>query len=463
LDTLLAQKRRFSSDLIAYTTDRARGDMPVLDKKIMDSIRQSIAYMQGKEKEAAKTHRDEMIGRIWDSDVAFVTLLGATVLILTGVFTALCFHLAGRAHAEERLEKVSAEMQDLYDYAPCGHHSLDASGTFIQANKTLLQWLGYTSNELLGRMHFKDIIPVEMHSYFEENFAQFLRAGSIADKEFTLIRKNGDRFQIVLSASSVYDAQGNFVRSRTTLFDNTGRKTAEEKAHELNQELEAFTYSVSHDLRAPLRSIHGYSQMLQNDYAEKLDVHAARMLATVMKNALKMGDLIDDLLDFARVGRKALQHATINMDDLVNSVVLDIVDGRKYASTTITVNGLSTAFADAGLIRQVWFNLISNAFKYSSKEELPQVWISAFDTGTEIVYSIRDNGVGFDMQYMHKLFLVFQRLHKDSEFEGTGVGLALVHRIITRHGGRVWAESVLRQGTTFYFSLPLEEMNTNHQ
>lgn len=233
-----------------------------------------------------------------------------------------------------------------------------------------------------------------------------------------------------------------------------GRSRAEENAGQLHRELEAFTYSVSHDLRAPLRSIHGYSQILQEEYGEKLDANGRRIVDTIMKNARKMGRLIDDLLDFSHVGRSTLRPGKVNMYDLVNTLLAGSIDRKKHETLRVHVHTLPPAVADIGLIRQVWTNLISNAIKYSSTKEFSQVWINAFETGTEIVYSIRDNGVGFDMQYVHKLFSVFQRLHREDEFEGTGMGLALVYRIVALHGGRVWAEAVPDQGATFFFSLP---------
>lgn len=235
--------------------------------------------------------------------------------------------------------------------------------------------------------------------------------------------------------------------------DITKRKETEEQLQKVNKELEAFSYSVSHDLRAPLRIIDGYTKILLADYAQSLDEEGNRLLGIVTSNVRRMGQLIDDLLNLSRLGRKELMFQHLDMYDIANSVLTEQVSANQK-QYDIRITELETAEADVSLIRQVWINLISNAMKYSCEKDNPIIEISSFKNGTEIIYSIKDNGVGFNMQYADKLFGVFQRLHKMTEFEGTGVGLALVHRIITRHGGRVWAEAEVGKGATFYFSLP---------
>lgn len=229
------------------------------------------------------------------------------------------------------------------------------------------------------------------------------------------------------------------------------RMIAEEQTNQLNKELEAFTYSVSHDLRAPLRSVDGYAKVLYEDYGTKLDDEGKRVINVIMNNAKKMGHLIDDLLEFSRIGRKELQKSKLDMRMLVDGILRDYF---KHHLPVITIHDLFASRGDQSMIRQVWTNLISNAIKYSQKNQQPQIEIGSFKKDNEVVYYIKDNGVGFDMQYVNKLFGVFQRLHKVSDFEGTGVGLALVYRIIKKHNGNVWAEAELNKGATFYFSLP---------
>ncbi|HKB45245.1 MAG TPA: ATP-binding protein, partial [Chitinophagaceae bacterium] len=224
----------------------------------------------------------------------------------------------------------------------------------------------------------------------------------------------------------------------------------------VNKELEAFTYSVSHDLRAPLRIIDGYTEILVSDYQKKLDEEAKRMFGIITGNVRKMGQLIDDLLNLSQTGRKELLLYPANMNKLVQSVIDEqlSLNGEKPADIKIEI--LLPAECDSRLLQQVWSNLISNAVKYSGKQEHPVIHINSFRQGGEIVYQIKDNGVGFDMKYAGQLFGVFQRLHKATEFEGTGVGLALVKRIVAKHNGRVWAESEPGKGATFFFSLPAQ-------
>ena len=221
----------------------------------------------------------------------------------------------------------------------------------------------------------------------------------------------------------------------------------------VNKELEAFTYSVSHDLRAPLRAIHGYTKILSEEYLTNVDEDGISMLNSVMRNAKKMGQLIDDLLAFSKIGRKELQMSTVNMNKLAETCLSDLKASLPPIKTKICINPLPDAVGDYSLLGLVFTNLISNAIKYSSSKAAPEVEIGAKGEGNNVVYYIKDNGAGFDMQYYNKLFGVFQRLHAAEDFEGTGVGLALVKRIITKHHGKIWAEGKLDEGATFYFSL----------
>ena len=220
-----------------------------------------------------------------------------------------------------------------------------------------------------------------------------------------------------------------------------------------NSELEAFSYSVSHDLRAPLRIINGYADIILADYAAALDDEGKRMFGLIMKNTRRMGRLIDELLNLAYIGRREMQFKSANIGAIVAGIVdeLDSLTGR---GADIHVAQLPETYCDPILLRQVWFNLLSNAVKYSSTVEIQQINVGFEDAGDEVVFYVQDHGVGFDMQYAHKLFGVFQRLHKKNEFEGIGVGLALAKRIVGRHHGAIWAQSKLGEGTTFYFKLP---------
>ncbi|MBI3919191.1 MAG: hypothetical protein HY322_19535 [Betaproteobacteria bacterium] len=224
-----------------------------------------------------------------------------------------------------------------------------------------------------------------------------------------------------------------------------------------NKELEGFSYSVSHDLRAPLRAVAGYAQMLLEDHLDQLDPEAQRKLDVIQDEARRMGELIDDLLAFSRLGRKAMQVGDVDMTGLARATY-DGLNGRNHGvKPEFRLATLPRGKGDRVLLGQVWANLISNALKFTSKRERPLIEVSAISDEKEHVYFVRDNGAGFDPRYQSKLFGVFQRLHKSTEFPGTGVGLALVQRIVVRHGGRVWADSRLDEGATFYFTLPKEQ------
>jgi len=238
------------------------------------------------------------------------------------------------------------------------------------------------------------------------------------------------------------------------------QRRAEKTALQLeitNKELESFSYSVSHDLRSPLRAIDGYSRMFEEDYGDKVDDEGKRMLTVVRANSKKMRMLIDDLLDFARTGRQAMERAEVNMDQLVDEVWVEVLSAEHpHPTLQFYKHHLHPVWGDQVLLKQLLSNLLSNAVKYSSTKEQPKVEISSELKDGEFIYQIHDNGVGFDMRYYKKLFGVFQRLHTAEEFPGTGVGLAIVQRIILRHNGRVWAESVIGEGSTFSFSLPVK-------
>lgn len=259
-------------------------------------------------------------------------------------------------------------------------------------------------------------------------------------EEVQMLQSLADITAVTIENITVYNELEQRVRDRTNQLEAA------------NKELEAFSYSVSHDLRAPLRSIIGFSAILEEEGANALPETGKRALTTIQQNALKMNTLIDDLLEFSKLGRKPIEKTSVNTEQLVQSILMreDFEKHQPY----IHVAPLQPVLADRALMQQVWINLISNAIKYSGKQTDPKIEIGCYRKDKEVVFVIKDNGVGFDMDYADKLFGAFQRLHKATEFPGTGVGLALVQRILNRHGGRIWAEAKVNQGATFYFALP---------
>jgi signal transduction histidine kinase len=226
------------------------------------------------------------------------------------------------------------------------------------------------------------------------------------------------------------------------------------KLKDLNAELETFSYSVSHDLRSPVRAILGYTRAIEMDYGSRLDGEGRRMLSVVAGQASRMGDLIDGLLSFSHLGRQPLVRLPVDMTSLAREVAAELADQPGQRPSTFEISDLPSARGDLVLLRQVWVNLLSNAIKYSPTDPHVQVW--ATREAARVVYHVRDKGVGFDMKYINELFGVFQRLHRSDEFPGSGVGLAIVKRIVERHGGTVWAHAQLGAGATFSFGLPVE-------
>lgn len=247
-------------------------------------------------------------------------------------------------------------------------------------------------------------------------------------------------------------ARDEIARLNEDLEEKVAKRTDQLQA--ANNDMEAFTYSVSHDLRAPLRIINGFTTILEEDYKDKLDNEGRRILGVIKKNTTKMGNLIDGLLDFSKLRLQDVRKTQINTQQMVEDVVRTLNETSNKKAEWV-IGNLTPSLGDANVMRQVWTNLVSNAVKYSGDEEQPRIEIGSFRDGENNVYYVKDNGVGFDSAYKDKLFKVFQRLHSAEEFEGTGIGLAVVYKVITKHGGKVWAEGEPGKGAAFYFSLPV--------
>jgi PAS domain S-box-containing protein len=343
----------------------------------------------------------------------------------------------------------------------------DEEGKIISWNEGAEEIYGYKEKEAV-KMNMWNIIPEFNRIQTEELIDKVFSGKKIQDIETKRITKHGKLIDVLFSASVITEVGSVKKSVAVTERDITLQKITDERIKQLNvdlqtnvsqlemvnKELESFSYSVSHDLRAPLRAIDGYAGILEEDYGKNLDEEGNRLLEAVQYNAKKMGTLIDDLLAFSRLGKKELTKTDINMNELVEGALYELNKSIKHKAE-VKIAPLHPAKGDYGLINQVVINLLSNAIKYSAKVEKPLVVVSSEEMPTEVIYTIKDNGAGFDMRYANKLFGVFQRLHTADEFEGTGVGLAIVQRIMVKHGGKVWAEGEVDKGATFKFLLPI--------
>ena len=396
-----------------------------------------------------------------EQDVNVVSLLGD-----------FWWDIAERKRAEEAVTKHAALVLDLYNNAPCGYQSLDQEGTIVQINDTELAWLGYTRDEVLGRMKLSDIITADSLKVYQKSFPEFKERGWVRDIEYELIRKDGTIMPVSLSATAVRDEAGHYLMSRSTVFDITERKRAEaeilklneeleqrvkERTAELefaNRELEAFSHSVSHDLKAPVRAIEGFSRMLMHKYSATLESEPLRMLNIIYSNTRRMSQMIDDLLTFSRTSRKKVRKTEINFYAMATKAFEQLRHQTPERDLQLNIGELPPAMGDPSLIEQVMVNLLANAIKFTSSRKTAVIEVGGRTERKETIYYVKDNGVGFNEQYAHQLYGVFQRLHSYDEYEGSGVGLSIVKNIIERHGGRVWAEGKVDQGATFYFAMP---------
>jgi PAS domain S-box-containing protein len=324
-----------------------------------------------------------------------------------------------------------------------------SDGSYVDVNDSFVKISGYSREELIGHTS-SDLGMVVSMPRREKAMNELRELGYIRDHEISIKSKAGVQVDLLYSSETILVNGEKF--SLNQIYDITERKQTELQLQFLNKELEAFSYSVSHDLRAPLRILNGYSEMLEEDYQDALDENGRTLIQTIRRNALRMNSLIDNLLEFSRMGRRELIKKKISMNEIMREARADVDHSAHNAK--ITIADMPVVKADQALLYQVVHNLMSNSVKYSSKKEHPVIEIGCEEKDSDYVFWFKDNGAGFDQNYAQKLFGVFQRLHTQEEFQGIGVGLAIVQRIILRHGGKVWAEGIYGEGATFYFSLP---------
>jgi PAS domain S-box-containing protein len=334
-------------------------------------------------------------------------------------------------------------------------------------NRGATELYGWTADQAVGK-HSHQLLQTDFPLPMDEVHQELLRTGRW-EGELQKTKADGSRVFVASRWSLRQDEQGHPVAILETNNDISDRKHREKEIRKLNQELEkrsadletsnkeleAFAYSVSHDLRAPLRHMVGYTELLQKNISTMLDEKSLRYMKTILESAKRMGALIDDLLAFSRIARAETRQRPVSLQELVKEVLPDLqreTEGREIAWN---IGALPDTFGDRPMLRLVLVNLIANALKFTRTQPRAEIEIGCLERKNDaVVVFVRDNGVGFDMKYAHKLFGVFQRLHQAGAFEGTGIGLATVQRIIHRHGGSVWAEGVVDGGATFFFSLP---------
>lgn len=422
-----------------------------------------------------RVSKGELSARISESSEE--ELLKALGRVTNHMIESVSREITERKKAEEVLREKEEREALILSSLPMVFYTALPSGGFdwIWVSEQIEQITGFTADDYINEKHFW---ASRIHPEDRDNVLK--QRKTIYDKGTIAIEYrwqcSDDLYRWFKDQSVlIKDEQGNPKEVIGTWRDITERKRAEEEIRKLNEELEqrvlqrtaqleaankeleAFSYSVSHDLRAPVRAIDGFSRILLEDYGDKYDAEGKRLVNIIRSNTKKMGDLIDDLLALSRLGRRDIEISDIDMDKLVKGLFDELGLDTNNGKVQFNIKPLPHAQGDQGMIHQVFANLLLNAIKFTKPKDKAVVEIGGYAENSKNVYYVKDNGVGFDMQYADKLFGVFQRLHSEEEFEGTGIGLAIVQRIIKRHGGMIWAEGKVNEGATFYFALPLKE------
>jgi PAS domain S-box-containing protein len=461
LEPLLTQKIAVSTDSISL---RQSGENRLVateaglmeGKQVMDAIREVIASMEAVEQKRL-AQRSEDATSTFHTTMVVVSVSTVLAIVLAG-FASIMAHrdFNRRRKAEEERDRFFLLTRDLVCFA-------GFDGYFKSVNPAWERVLGYPSGELLAKPFVEFVHPDDRAETIRqaekltqgEEVIQFENRYQAKDGSYRWFSWNA---RASISEKVIYATARDFteqIQSRQQIaYLNEDLSQHAAELEEANKELEAFSYSVSHDLRAPLRHIDGFVSSLRKKAGPVLDETSRRYMNIISESARHMGNLIDDLLVFSRMGRTEMHRSNVDLPAMVKEVIADFEPEMQRRKITWKTGKLPCIRGDAAMLRQVFVNLLQNAVKYTRTREEAEIEIGSTETGDELVVFVRDNGVGFEMDYAHKLFGVFQRLHRADEFEGTGIGLANVRRIVQRHGGRTWAEGKVDGGATLYFSLP---------
>lgn len=388
---------------------------------------------------------------------------------LEGVVISLIVARGQQFRWQSKMHQQALQISETYfrrmvETANEGVWLIDHQDTTQYVNQRMADMLGYTPEAMLGRP-VTDFMDEAGQQEARFNLLQ-RRQGVQGRFDFRLRRKDGSFFWGMISASPIFTPQGDYEGAIALVADIGARRQIEAELEDrvrtrtqqleaINQELEAFVYSVSHDLRAPIRHIVGFTDLLQRQPAVALlDTRSHHYLDVISQTAQQAGNLIDDLLSFAHMSRTEMHFDAVALNPLITAVQQDLVPETENRTVVWDIAPLPTIQGDAGLLRQAFYNLLSNAVKYTRRRSVSHIQMTSQDRGSEVEIVIADDGIGFDMAYAHKLFGLFQRLHSDAEFPGNGIGLAHVQRIVHRHGGSIRAESTPGQGATFYLRFP---------
>jgi PAS domain S-box-containing protein len=411
-------------------------------------------------------------GESWIGEYSFGPIRDGAGTVVGAVVVAR--DVTARKQAERALLESEQRFRTIFETAPIGVGIADGEGRLVQCNPALCAMLGYGESELNGSWFGAIVAPEDLEAEVASAARFRVERMRIHHSDLRCLRKDGERIWVHRVASLLEDGNGGVDHVMALLVDITERKRAEEEIRRLNatlerrieertaqlkesnRELEAFSYSISHDLRAPLRGIDGWSLAVLEDYGELFNADARAMFERVRAEAQRMGQLIDDLLELSRVTRREMRLEPVDLTGLAETVARRLKELNPGRNIEVMVEPGLAAHGDARLLEAVFTNLLSNAVKFTAPREVARIAVGRLQQGRQTVFFVRDNGVGFDMTYAGRMFGAFQRLHSAAAFPGSGIGLAIVERLVHRHGGSVWAEAEVNGGATFYFNLAAE-------